>query len=134
MAQAYNHMIMPLANTRDKHTQVYWGIEDFRHRFGRKPEGMWLPETAVDIETLDIMAELGIKFTVLSPYQAHRVREIEEEEWRDVGGGRNRSYPPLCAEPAFRPVRCIFSSTMARCRRQSPLSGCWTAGSVSPTA
>ena len=56
MAQAYNHMIMPLASSRDKETQVIWGIKDFEHRFGRKPEGMWLPETAVDLETLDIMA------------------------------------------------------------------------------
>jgi alpha-amylase/alpha-mannosidase (GH57 family) len=59
LAQAYNHMIMPLANSQDKYTQVLWGIRDFEHRFGRRPEGMWLPETAVDIETLDIMAELG---------------------------------------------------------------------------
>ena len=76
MAQAYNHMIMPLANSRDKYNQVLWGIRDFEHRFGRSPEGMWLPETAVDLETLDIMAELGIRFTVLSPYQAKEVREL----------------------------------------------------------
>src|SRR5688572_17170458 len=63
IAQCYNHMIMPLANARDKYSQIYWGIEDFRFRFGRMPEGMWLPETAVDLESLDIMAELGIKFT-----------------------------------------------------------------------
>ena len=56
LAQCYNHMIMPLANARDKLTQVIWGIEDFRFRFGRDPEGMWLPETAVDLETLDCMA------------------------------------------------------------------------------
>ncbi|HEX5479500.1 MAG TPA: glycoside hydrolase, partial [Dehalococcoidia bacterium] len=54
MAQAYNHMILPLANTRDKRTQITWGIRDFEHRYGRKPEGMWLPETAVDIESLDL--------------------------------------------------------------------------------
>lgn len=87
MAQAYNHMIMPLANRRDKYTQIRWGIVDFRSRFGRKPEGMWLPETAVDLESLDLMAEQGIKFTVLSPYQAHRTREIGAEGWRDVTGG-----------------------------------------------
>ncbi|MFW6140746.1 MAG: DUF3536 domain-containing protein, partial [Acidobacteriota bacterium] len=69
LAQAYNHMIMPLANSRDKRTQVIWGIKDFRHRFGRDPEGMWLPETAVDIETLEIMAELGLKFVILAPHQ-----------------------------------------------------------------
>src|SRR5579883_510999 len=57
LAQCYNHMIMPLANARDKRTQVLWGIRDFEYRFGRKPEGMWLPETAVDLETLEIFAE-----------------------------------------------------------------------------
>jgi alpha-amylase/alpha-mannosidase (GH57 family) len=88
VAQAYNHMIMPLANRRDKYTQVLWGIRDFEHRFGRKPEGMWLPETAVDLETLDIMAELGIKFTILAPHQANRVRRIGGRSWRDVSGGR----------------------------------------------
>ena len=70
IAQVYNHMIMPLANSRDKRTQVIWGIKDFEFRFKRKPEGMWLAETAVDLETLDIMAEQGIKFTVLAPHQA----------------------------------------------------------------
>jgi len=83
-AQAYNHMIMPLANRRDKQTQVIWGIRDFESRFGRKPEGMWLPETAVDLETLDIMAEHGIKFTVLTQYQARRVRKIGDSHWDEV--------------------------------------------------
>ena len=63
IAQAYNHMILPLANQRDKRTQVRWGIADFERRFGRKPEGMWLPETAVDLETLEVLAEEGIRFT-----------------------------------------------------------------------
>ncbi|MFC1989388.1 DUF3536 domain-containing protein [Chloroflexota bacterium] len=85
LAQAYNHMIMPLANRRDKYTQVVWGIHDFEHRFGRKPEGMWLPETAVDLETLDIMAEQGIKFTILAPHQARRMRQIGTDNWQDVG-------------------------------------------------
>ena len=88
MAQAYNHIIMPLANRRDKYTQVLWGIRDFEHRFGRKPEGMWLPETAVDMETLDIMAELGIQFTILAPHQARRVRNIGSDTWNDVSGGK----------------------------------------------
>ena len=87
LAQAYNHMILPLANQRDKHTQIFWGIRDFEHRFGRKPEGMWLPEAAVDLATLDVLAEHGILFTILSPYQARRVRPIGEEEWTDVGHG-----------------------------------------------
>ena len=82
LAQCYNHMIMPLANSRDKFTQVCWGVKDFRHRFGRRPEGMWLPETAVDMETLDIMAQLGIRFTILAPSQAKSV------DGEDVNGGR----------------------------------------------
>ncbi len=88
MAQAYNHIIMPLANSRDKRTQVRWGIRDFERRFGRKPEGMWLPETAVDLETLELLAEHGITFTVLEPGQARRVRPIGGRNWRDVSGGR----------------------------------------------
>ena len=87
IAQAYNHVIMPLANSRDKYTQVRWGISDFRRRFSREPEGMWLPETAVDLETLDVLAELGIKFTILSPRQAQRVRLRDSEEWQDVSNG-----------------------------------------------
>lgn len=67
LAQAYNHMIMPLANSRDKRSQVIWGIKDFQKRFGRDPEGMWLPETAVDTETLEILAEKKIRFTILAP-------------------------------------------------------------------
>ena len=88
LAQAYNHMILPLANRRDKYTQVLWGIRDFEHRFGRKPEGMWLPETAVDLESLDIMAELGIRFTILEPYQASQVRRMAARNWREASGGR----------------------------------------------
>ncbi|HUW64230.1 MAG TPA: DUF3536 domain-containing protein [Spirochaetia bacterium] len=87
LAQAYNHMIMPLANHRDKVTQIVWGIRDFEYRFGRRPEGMWLPETAVDLETLDIMAEQGIRFTILSPYQARRFRPAGGCEWQEVAAG-----------------------------------------------
>ena len=74
MAHAYNHVILPLANSQDKVTQILWGIQDFVHRFGRQPEGMWLAETAVDLESLEIMASHGIKFTLLSPRQAKAVR------------------------------------------------------------
>jgi alpha-amylase/alpha-mannosidase (GH57 family) len=70
IAQVYNHMILPLANTRDKHTQVKWGIYDFENRFQRKPEGMWLPETAVNTDTLEVLAEHDIRFTILAPHQA----------------------------------------------------------------
>ena len=87
MAQAYNHMILPLANTDDRTTQIRWGIRDFEHRFGRRPEGMWLPEAAVDLETLAIMAAHGIAFTVLSPFQAGYVRAPEAADWEDVSDG-----------------------------------------------
>lgn len=88
LAQAYNHMILPLANRRDRETQIIWGIRDFRHRFGRDPEGMWLPETAADTETLDLLAASGIRFTILSPYQAAQIRPVGSRAWRDVRGGR----------------------------------------------
>lgn len=88
IAQAYNHIILPLATRREKETQIIWGIRDFQHRFGHDPEGMWLPETAVDLEALEIMAECGIKFTILAPTQARRVREIGQAAWEDVAGGR----------------------------------------------
>ena len=78
MAQCYSHMIMPLADSKDKYTQVYWGIRDFEFRFKRLPEGMWLPETAVDLETLQIMDDLGIRFTVLAPHQAGRLLDHGE--------------------------------------------------------
>jgi alpha-amylase/alpha-mannosidase (GH57 family) len=88
MAQAYNHMIMPLATSRQKFTQVKWAIKDFEHRFKRAPEGMWLPETAVDLETLEVMALLGIRFTILAPYQARRFRKAGRRAWEDATGGR----------------------------------------------
>jgi alpha-amylase/alpha-mannosidase (GH57 family) len=88
MAQGYNHMILPLAHPRDKETQVIWGIRDFEMRFGRKPEGMWLPETAVDIPTLEALAAQGIKFTILAPRQAKRVRGYGSRNWKDVSGDR----------------------------------------------
>jgi alpha-amylase/alpha-mannosidase (GH57 family) len=109
IAQAYNHIIMPLANSRDKRTQVLWGIRDFEYRFKRKPEGMWLPETAVNLETLDILAEYGIGFTILAPRQAQRVREIGNEEWRDVNGdGINSGMPYLCRLPSGKTINLFF--------------------------
>lgn len=70
IAQAYNHTILPLASHADKVTQVAWGIADFKHRFGRSPQGFWLPETAADEETLAVLAAYGIEFTILAPWQA----------------------------------------------------------------
>ncbi len=110
LAQCYNHMIMPLANRRDKYTQTLWGIHDFKHRFGRDPEGMWLAETAADDESLDVLAELGIKFTILSPYQAARVRPLNgNDEWADVNGGKiDPSRPYLVKLPSGRTITIFF--------------------------
>jgi alpha-amylase/alpha-mannosidase (GH57 family) len=102
-------MIMPLANQRDKETQAIWGTKDFQKRFGRSPEGMWLPETSVDLETLEVLAEIGIKFTILAPHQARRVRDIGSGEWHDVSGGKidpTRAY--LCPLPSGRSISIFF--------------------------
>lgn len=88
LAQAYHHAILPLGNSRDKRTEVRWGIRDFERRFGRAPEGMWLPEAAVDLESLEILAEEQIRFAVLAPYQAARARKLGESEWQDASSGR----------------------------------------------
>ena len=109
IAQAYNHIIMPLANRRDKVTQVVWGINDFQRRFGRDPESMWLPETAVDLETLDILAAHGIRFTILSPFQAGRVHRSGESTWTDVSGGQiDPSRPYRCLLPSGREIALFF--------------------------
>ncbi len=109
IAQAYNHMIMPLANASDKETQVVWGIQDFEYRFKRKPEGMWLPETAVDISTLEVLAEQGIKFTILAPNQAQSVAKIGSNDWTDVKGGSiDTQLPYLCRLPSGKEIVIFF--------------------------
>ncbi|MDP8236880.1 MAG: DUF3536 domain-containing protein [Candidatus Erginobacter occultus] len=109
LAQAYSHLIMPLANDRDRRTQVIWGIADFQRRFGRRPEGMWLPETAVDTPTLEALAEQGIAFTILAPHQARRVRPLEGGEWEKVEGGRvDPKAPYLCRLPSGRSIVLFF--------------------------
>lgn len=87
LAQVYNHLIMPLATRRDKLTQIRWGMRDFEHHFGRPAEGMWLAETAVDLESLELMAAEGIKFTILAPDQAQAVRPPKGKDWQAVGQG-----------------------------------------------
>ncbi len=109
IAQVYNHSIMPLNNQRDKVTQVLWGIADFERRFGRRPEGMWLAETAVDLETLEILAANGILFTILAPGQARRVRAVGQEDWTDVDGARiNPRLPYLCRLPSGASIALFF--------------------------
>jgi len=87
IAQGYNHAILPLCNDRDRQTQIRWGIADFRHRFGRDPESLWLPETACNHPTLDSLIDEGLRYVILSPYQAERVRPIGAMQWNDVSNG-----------------------------------------------
>ena len=109
IAQAFHHAILPLASPRDARTEVRWGIADFRHRFGREPEGMWLPETAVDLATLEVLAEEGIPFTVLAPHQAARVRGFDEIGWRDVGDGSiDTGRPYVQSLPSGRSIALLF--------------------------
>jgi alpha-amylase/alpha-mannosidase (GH57 family) len=109
IAQAWGHIILPLANQRDKMTQIRWGISDFSARFARPPEGMWLPEAAVDIDSLELLAAAGIRFTILSPFQARRVRGIAEAQWQEVDNGTIDSrHPYLCRLPSGRAIAIFF--------------------------
>ncbi len=109
IAQAFNHVILPLASSRDKRTQVLWGLADFEKRFGRRAEGMWLPETAVDIEALDILAERGISFVILAPHQAAKVREPGSETWTETADrGFDTSRPYRVTVPSGRTIAAFF--------------------------
>jgi len=114
IAQVYNHIIMPLASWRDKLTQIRWGKADFQVRFGREPEGMWLAETAIDYETVEALIQEGIRFTVLAPSQAQRIRRIvtptsPEPEWIEVSGGQiDPTRPYRCYLPDSREYLDIF--------------------------
>ena len=83
MAQVYNHMIMPLAGRRDRITQIRWGIADYENNYGAAPEGMWLAETAADTDSLELMAQHGIKFTLLAPHQSKRIRPLKDDAGKD---------------------------------------------------
>jgi hypothetical protein len=107
IAQVYNHAILPLCTRRDKVTQVRWGLEDFRHRFGREPEGMWLAETAVDAESLEVLAEAGVKFTILAPHQAARIRPLDAETWEPAGDHVDPSRAYLWRSPTG-PTLALF--------------------------
>lgn len=88
IAHVYNHVILPLANYRDKRTQIAWGLRDFEWRFGRRSESIWLAETAVNLETIRLLIEFGIRYIILSPFQALRARPLDRLAWSDARGGR----------------------------------------------
>jgi alpha-amylase/alpha-mannosidase (GH57 family) len=108
LAQAYNHTILPLSNSRDKRTQILWGLKDFQHRFARDPEGMWLPETAVDLETLEILSAEGIKFTILAPRQAAQLRVDQDSPWINLEYGADSRHGYACNLPSGRAIGLFF--------------------------
>ncbi|GAB4492468.1 MAG: DUF3536 domain-containing protein [Saprospiraceae bacterium] len=115
LAQVHSHLIMPLCNYRDKVTQVWWGIRDFEHRFGRYPEGIWLAETAVDTETLEVLASHGIQFTILAPRQAKAIRKIATDksatsgEWKEVNADSIDTRHPYWSQlPSGRRIALFF--------------------------
>jgi alpha-amylase/alpha-mannosidase (GH57 family) len=115
LAQVHSHLIMPLCNYRDKVTQVWWGTRDFEHRFGRYPEGIWLAETAVDTETLEVLASHGIQFTILAPRQAKAVRLLAdgkaaaETPWKEVTADTlDTRHPYWCNLPSGRRIALYF--------------------------
>ena len=108
IAQAYNHTILPLATSRDKRTQILWGIHDFERRFERHPEGMWLPETAVDIETLELLSAEGIQFTILAPRQAAEVRVNPRSPWANLDYGIDSRRAYACSLPSGRNIGLFF--------------------------
>ncbi len=109
ISQVWGHMIMPLCNERDKFTQVYWGIRDFEKRFGRRPKGMWLAETAVDSATLEALAEQGIEFTILAPGQAKAVRKIGDKKWQETDASKlDTCLPYVCRLESGRSIDLFF--------------------------
>ena len=109
IAQAYGHAILPLANSHDKLTQVYWGIRDFMYRFGRFPHGMWLPETAVDTPTLEALAAHNLTYTILAPHQAKRVRRLGQTAWEGVNEETlDTRRPYICRLPSGKQIVLFF--------------------------
>ncbi len=109
VAQVHGHLILPLANQNDRITQVYWGLRDFEHRFGRTPEGMWLAETAVNTESLEALADYGIKYTILAPRQAKAFRSIQGGDWIGiVNENIDTRRPYLCRLPSGKTIALFF--------------------------
>jgi alpha-amylase/alpha-mannosidase (GH57 family) len=109
LAQVHSHIIMPLANYRDKVTQVCWGVKDFEHRFKRYPEGIWLAETAVNTETLEVLAAQGIQYTILAPRQAKAIRRIGTNDWQNVNAESIDTRKPYwCNLPSGRKIALYF--------------------------
>lgn len=111
IAQAYNHMILPLASARDKRTQILWGLADFRHRYRRESEGMWLPETAVDTETLESLADAGVRFAILAPHQGRRNIKGHPARFENDGKNIDTTLPAICRLPSGKSITLFFYDT-----------------------
>jgi len=128
MAQAFHHSILPLASAADRRTEIRWGIRDFRHRFGRAPAGLWLPETAVDLPTLRVLADEGIRHTILAPWQAAEAHVETRRPYRvELGGGRSivvAFYDAgLSGAASFEPSATADADRFARERVATRLAG-----------
>ncbi|HEU0236829.1 MAG TPA: DUF3536 domain-containing protein [Candidatus Limnocylindrales bacterium] len=128
MAQAFHHAILPLASAADRRTEIRWGIRDFRHRFGRAPVGLWLPETAVDLPTLRLLADEGIRHTILAPWQAAEAHVETRRPYRvELGGGRSIAVAfydaGLSGAASFEPSATADADRFARERVATRLAG-----------
>jgi alpha-amylase/alpha-mannosidase (GH57 family) len=113
MAQVYNHIILPLASRRDRITQIRWGIADYQRHYGIAPEGMWLAETAADNESLELLAQHGIKFTVLAPHQCRRIRPLRDGVGGVGGTGAIWTDTPSASVDTTRPYLVRFNSGLS---------------------
>jgi hypothetical protein len=128
IAQSFHHSILPLASLHDRRTEIVWGLRDFEHRFGRRARAMWLPETAVDLATLRLMAEAGVEATILAPWQAEAHHLDNRQPYRvDVGGGRHITVlfydADLSAAVSFEPAMTADADRFARERVAPRLGG-----------
>lgn len=121
MAQAFHHSILPLASMADRRTEIAWGIRDFEVRFGRRAEGIWLPETAVDLPTLRVVAEAGVTWTILAPWQAAEPQLDTRRPYRvELGSGKRLVVvfydAPLSSAVSFEPAATSDADRFARDR------------------
>jgi hypothetical protein len=128
MAQSYHHSILPLASAADRRTEIRWGLRDFAFRFGRPAEGLWLPETAVDVPTLRIAAEEGVRYTILAPWQSTDANLETRRPYRvELGGGRSIIVAfydgALSAAASFEPAATADADRFARDRVTTRLAG-----------